>query len=628
MPHPRRPRGKCLVPLAASGVLLSSLLPLGCGTGMDAIDRRLARVIGESAGRASLTTTPRLTEAQQPPKQKQLYETEPPTTNPPAGELVYEELDRGTGDAVVEGLNQRLSTYASAAAGVDRPDTIQLSLRDALRLSQVQGREYLDAEEDYLLTAISLLIERHQWGPRLFNDTTVRVGGDGDEGRFDNALNVVNTLRATQRLPYGGEAEARWVWNASEQLRSSVAGQYRNASELILDASVPLLRGAGMVAREDIIQAERDVIYAARDFESFRRSYFVSIAQDYFRLLQTIAELQNRTLQLESLRLFVRQEEALYEAGRRSEFQVNNARNDLVSAMSSLASNREQYTLAVDRFKLRLGIAVEQPLQLINASIVVGEPATNIEEATGYALGYRLDLQNRRDQLDDSRRGVLIARNQLLPDLDLSGQVGIPTDADERNGGLEIDPDETSWDVGLALSLPLDRRIERLQLRQAIIRYEQQRRSLDEFTDNVVLEVRQRLRAIELSRFNLELAEARVRINERAIQEQRLRADEIDTRDRLDAEENLLDARNSRDAALTDLRVAILDYLDAAGLLRVSPEGLVDPIPGMRVEIENTPIDFEALFSEAGPGSPERMEMEPDAAPVDEPPAGDAPGGA
>lgn len=606
--------------LAAAAALLALTLA-ACHPGMAEIDRRLAEVIGDSAARSSLTVPPRITPPPEAPRTPDLYDPRPQTTNPPADSLVFVELDRGPPDEVVAGLNTRLREYAIAAAGIDGGDVLQVSLRDALRLSQVQGLEYRDAEEDYLLTAISLLIERHRWGPRLFADSRVNVGGEGDDGRFDNAVNIVNTLRATQRLPYGGEAEARWVWNASEQLRSSVSGQYEQASTLVLQADLPLLRGAGLVAREDIIQAERDLVYAAREFENFRRTYFVSIAQDYFQLLQTVAEIQNRLLNLRSLRLYVRQQEALLDAGRVSEFEVNEARNDLVSAMSSLASTRERYTLAVDRFKVRLGIPVEQPVQLVGVNIAVSEPAADIETATQTALDFRLDLQNRRDQLEDTRRAVQIARNQLLPDLDLSGSVSIPTDPAEREGGLLIDPDETAWDVGLFLSLPIDRRIERLQLRQSLIRLEQQRRGFDQFIDNVVLDVRGRLRAIDLARFNLELAEARVRINERALEEQRLKADEVDTQDRLRVEQNLLNARNDRDAAVTDLRVAILDYLEAAGLLRVSPEGVVDRVPGMVVEIEDLPIDFGTLFGEVedqGPGMDAIPEPEPPAAPAAE----------
>lgn len=621
-PRPsRRQTGRSFLILGAILTIGASLAaPTGCSSGMEQIDRRLSKVLGESAAQSNLNTAPRLkAPTTGPTRRRGLYQENPTTNNPDPAQLTYEELDRGTPgtDEIVEGLNTRLRNFALAAGGIGADNVLTLSLRDALKLAQRQGREYLSAEEEYILSAIRLLVERHRWGPRLFNDTSVGFRGTGDEGRFNNSVNIVNTLRATQRLPYGGDLEARWVWDATEQLRSRVSEQYQQSSALILDANIPLLRGAGMVAREDRIQAERDLVYAARDFENFRREYFVSIAQDYFRLIQTVYELQNRLVQLENLELFVAQQQALYEAGRRTEFNVNEARNDLINARSSLASSREQYTLQLDRFKIRLSIPVEQPVQLVAATIEVPEPSTTIDAATASALAYRLDLQNRQDQYADSERGVLNARNQLLPDLDLSGGVRIPTDPDQREGRFSIDPDESSWDAALTLSLPLDRRIERLQLRQALVQLERSRRSLDEFVDNVVLEARRRTREIDLARFRLELAEASVQINQRRLKEQQLKADAVDTRTRLRTETDLLNSKNARDQALTDLRIAILNYLEAIGQLRVSADGVIDPLPGMQVIIEDRPIDFTALFSDQMT-STDAQEMSADENPTEE----------
>ena len=57
---------------------------------------------------------------------------------------------------------------------------------------------------------------------------------------------------------------------ATEDLHRKVSGEGIQSAEIILEADIPLLRGAGNVAREDRIQAERDLIYAAREFERFR----------------------------------------------------------------------------------------------------------------------------------------------------------------------------------------------------------------------------------------------------------------------------------------------------------------------------------------------------------------------
>ncbi len=591
-------------PLLICVLLLACAFPaISCSPGLDAIDRRLERTIGQTSTRTHLNTSPRLHEPILPDQAASRYDFHPATTNPAADELPFAESQRdtpGTSQAI-EHLNAKLSHYASAAGGLDADNVVELSLTDALRYAQQHSREYRAAEEDYLLAAINLLIEQHRWGPRLFNDTTVTASGSGDQGRFDNAVDLVNTLRATQRLPYGGQVEAQWIWNAAEQLRSSVTGQYQQSSSLVLDANIPLLRGSGQVARENLIQSNRNLIYAARNFESFRRSFFVSIATDYFRLLQTVSNLQNRVEQLKSLQRFVAQEEAKYKAGRRSEFQVNIAKNQLLSTKSSLASSREQYTLQVDRFKIRLGMPVEQPLRLVGVTFDISDPATDIEAASKDALTYRLDLQNQLDELIDAKRGIEIARDQLRPDLNLTSNIRVPTDPTAREGGAAFDLDQTSWQVGVLLSLPLDRRIEALQLRQAIIRLERQQRDYDQFVDNVILDVRRRVREIDLARFRLELANAQVNINERRLKEQEIKADTIDTQQRLDTENELLNARNAKDAAQTDLRIAVLNYLDAAGLLRVSDEGMITPLEGMHITLENQPIDFADLFTDPIP---------------------------
>ena len=574
----------------------------GCSSRLDRIDRHIDRVLAEAEPRTGVAA-PRSSRAPVPGRDRTdgRLDAAPPTANPGAEELSYVERQGatpGTPEAITE-LNQRLRQYASG--GLTGEGVQDLTLGEAFRAAQRQGREYLDAEEDYLISAIGLLVERHRWGPRLFNDTSATFSGDGEDGRFDNALNVVNTMRATQRLPYGGEAEARWVWSAAEQLRSSVSGQYRQSSELVFEASVPLLRGAGMAAREDILQRERDLIYAAREFEDFRRSYFVSIASDYFDLVQTAAELRNQMAQIASLRVFVSQQEALYEAGRLSAFEMNNARNQLLSSLSQLASIRERFLLQIDRYKVRLGIPIEHATRIVGATFDLREPEVDLDAAARDALIYRLDLQNQRDRLADARRGVDNARNDLLPDLSVTGSAGIPTDADTREGGVLFDPDDTDWEAGLNLSLPLDRRIERLQLRQSIIQLERAARQLDESEDNVLLDVRQQGRGIDLARFRLELAEAQVKINEQRLREQELKRDLVDTRDRLDTEQELLQARNARDAAITDLRVAVLNFLLASAQLRVASDGSLEQPPGMTLNIQDVPIDYGELFAPEDP---------------------------
>lgn len=507
----------------------------------------------------------------------------PPSTNPAADQLRYKGFPADRDNVLA-----RLDSYAELEEGAQ-----VLTLEETLRIAQESSREYVTAEEDYLLAAIRLLIERHLWGPRFFDDlSTFYVGEPGDTGRYGTALEIINELRVTQRLPYGGEFEAALITRATHQLTEIVGDRNQSSSELMLTANIPFLRNAGLIAQEDLIQAERDLVYAARDFEDFRRSFFVDIARDYFSLLAQRAVIRNEEARLESVIQFYEQTRALVEAGRQPPFQARNVEQNVLSSRNRLVLIREDYILSLDRFKLRLGLPTEARILLEPVSLTLDDPDVTVEQAARIALDFRLDFQNAVDRVDDARRGVANARNQLLPDLDATVTARFGGDDDDQEQILpSFDLDDTRLRAGLTFGLPLDREIERLQLRASIISLQRQMRGAEQFRDEVVLQARQSVREIDLARFSLRLQEQTVAINELRLEEIRIKSEEIDAQTRLDAENELLGARNARDEAERALRTAILDYLRVTGQLRVRPDGVFQPLQGMLVREATPPVD-------------------------------------
>ncbi|MGD1916633.1 MAG: TolC family protein [Phycisphaerales bacterium] len=595
---PTRP---CLVifPAAAALTLLA-----GCG-GLDRIDRRIDKLVFDRSSLLGTDAAPAdrdfSTEAVGNTDRGAQLEETPKTSNPDASELFYVQSEAVRLEAT--SVEQRLTGYYTDALGmpIDAPEggeassdeeeqaagpqfpegMMVLDLEGVLLQSQQTGREFLDAQEDYILAAIALLRERHLWGPRFFNDTTLSVAGQGDDGAFDSTLRLINELRLTQRLPAGGAVAARWIVDATEQLRSSATEDYRQSSELVLEGDIPLLRGAGSVAREDLIQAERDLVYAAREFEEFRRGFAVSIATQYFNLLQTVASIRNQQSQLINLRQTLERQQARQQAGEIALFELSITESSVLSANNRLQSAFESYIVALDSFKIRLGLDPSVPVALAPLTLSLNDPVATPSEAAQQALLYRLDLQTSRDRVLDARRRVSNARNNILPDLDAFAEVGLPTDPDEDEGGLAFDPDSVRYLAGLRFSLPLDREIERLGLRTSQIALERSLRTFERDRDQVVVDARSRLRSIEVARFQLILAERDVEINERRLEEQEIRADEITPQEFVDTNADLLEARDDRDAARTNLRVAILEYLRDTGQLRIGRDGEILPLPGM-----------------------------------------------
>jgi len=498
----------------------------------------------------------------------------PSTTNPDPSSLRY------TPAQEAEDVASKLTRYAEAGGESEDADALVITFERALQQAQRTGRDFLSAEESYLLAAIRLLIERHNWSPRFFNDTSVELSGNSDDGVYDHALSIINTLRVTQRLPFGGSVEASYIARATDELRETATQGYTSSNDLVLSGNVPLLRGFGTVARESRIQAERDLVYAARDFERFRRTLLVDIASDYFNLLASRDRITNQLRDLDAQRRRNQETIEKVRAGRLDPYQRDITANAVRQSEASLANLRESYILQLERFKIRLGLDPDTRIRIAELEFDIAPPSIDPDLAASLALEFRLDLQNERDRLADTERDVANARNELLPDLDLAASVGTGSDPDNVTGGFTLDPQDLDYSVSMNLGLPLDRTQERLGLRSSLIARDRSRRDYEESRDLVVVDARTAVRQIDLARFRLELAEDQIEINERGLEALRLR-DDADPQSILDRQNALLDARNSRDQNRTDLRNAILEYLLVTGQLRVSPDGTFLPLPGM-----------------------------------------------
>jgi len=575
--------------MAIGGCLFVSALAGGCSSGLGRVDRATSLLIAERVqSMGGGATGPRAFEGGGEGDRSGWYDKAPTTVNPPASALGYNPADEARDvSALLQGYAEDETELGENKAGPG--EVLELDLDAVFRLAATNGREYRQAEEEFILSVISLLIERHRWSPRLFNDTSVTLGGQGDSGTFDAAVSVINTLRVTQRLPYGGDVEARWVTRAAQELVNESTNAYTSSSEIVLNANVPILRGAGQIAREGLIQGERNTVYASRTWERFRRSLLVDIASDYFNLLQSRAGIANQQRQLDSQIRRQSETAAKVKAGRFNQFQIDIVDDAVKQSEAGLANRRESYILQLQRFKVRLGLDPLTRITLGEPGLELLEPSQSPAAAAEAALNYRLDLQNRRDRLIDTERAVANAKNGLLPDFNFNASVSVPTDPADDQGGLGIDQEETSYSVGATFSLPLDRRIERLSVRQAQIALERARRSYDEFRDGVVIGARRAVRAIDLARFQLRLAETQITINERGLEDLSLR-DNADPQAVLDRQNALLNAENARDQALTDLRNAVLAYLETTGQMRVKPDGTFDAPGGMIVD-EQEPDD-------------------------------------
>lgn len=447
-----------------------------------------------------------------------------------------------------------------------------LDLFQAIQYAVQHSREYQTRMEDLYLAALDVTLQRHLFSPRPFASTGVQYTGGQLDVEYRSALSVTSTAGIRQQLPYGGQIVAQGLVDFVNALNDTAADG--ESAQLVLSGSIPLLRGAGMVNLEPLINSERQLVYEIRRFEQFRRSFAVDIASQYFRLLTQQQAIVNRRLNYIAAAQLTEKTYALYAAGRAGTnyLSVQRAQTQLFDAENSIITAEDAYQSALDDFKTTIGMPVEQPLSIVAVELEVTPPDLETD-VIAMALKYRLDLQTAADQIEDARRAVENARNGLLPDLELTARGAIGNRENTPAG--EIDSRNLEYSAGLNLDLPVDRLQERNAYRRALIMLERAQRQWQATRDTVVAEVRQAVRAIRSAKATLDIQQRTIELNRRRLDyanELLVLGQATDSQQAVDAQNALLRAQDAYESARANYQIQILRFLLDTGTLRINPQ--------------------------------------------------------
>lgn len=540
-------------------LILMGLLA-SCDSGLQDIDRRVDSLMAQTSGEFG-ASQPSVRLEPIEPTALSLTDTSPTTINPSNDSLGFmpaEDMDK---EAIARELDRAAEVLAANS------DIIPLD--ESLSWANLHAREMKFAEYDYLSSTLSLLGELHLWGPRFFDTINSGLTATSTDGLYDTSLDVVNDFSISHKLPDGGSVSANALTSFARELHSTTVANSAS-STISVSMDIPLLKGSGAVARESLIQAKRNLVYAARTYERFRRSFYRSIAGDYLSLVVQKQSLENAQRGVDSLQQLAKRQEALYKSGRARLYDSVNAENQALASVANLSQSWESYRLALDRFKIRIGWPIESQIQVESSSLHIVPPEVDVAGAVVDALQYRMDLQNERDRVVDARRGIQNVLNALLPEVSFTASASIDSQPNKpaKFGGEEVD-----YLAGLSVSLPLDRVVERVAVRQQQITLEKAKRNYRESRDEVAVEVRSALRNIEVFQFTLDLQERNVKIAQLGLDSINADPDRVSVLDQTRAISDLQSAQDARDSAVRDLELSIVDYLLRAGRLRVGTNG-------------------------------------------------------
>ncbi len=605
---------KTIKPLARTFVLLSLLATGGgCQQLVEWTDRDVAVAIRQRQRELLHGSTPvRLDERREPSSEPDAtsYAYVPPAVPPgvpagfevQAGPITQPQTSQpasGPASAPTAGSQPALAPSATSRPATQPHRSRPLTLTDALAYADRHRRALQTAREDLYLAALALTLERHLWTPQFAAELRTVYGNFGEIRDFDQAMRFVADLNVSQRLPYGGQFTARAIATLIRDVKRSITAS--ETGQIVVSVDVPLLRGAGHVAREDLIQLNRELGYAVRTFERFRRQQLVDVARAYFDLLRSkqdvIDALNSVTRAEHDYERAQAVEEAAPAGDVGSPLDTRRALQRLLNERSRAAQLRESFRFAADRFKLLIGMPVDEPLGLedlesidqIEQKVVEGiypllrrPPAADDElRSLDVAIQYRLDLLNARDRIDDAKRGVAIAANALLPELNLTSSVTFDTDPAHFRV-TRFETERATWRSELILSMN-DRFAEKNAYRRSLIDVRRARRSYVDLLEQVRVDVRRAINQLRLQEKVLELQRQNVEVAGLRAEFARLQFEEGDlgNRDVVEAEDELIGALNQLNLAKTARWSALLEYRLATGTLRVDEFGRQLPTPAL-----------------------------------------------
>ncbi len=446
---------------------------------------------------------------------------------------------------------------------------ITLSLDQALGYAIKNSREYQSEKEKLYLTALNLTGERHNFRPSFFGRTRAESNRLSDGERTGTAS---TDLGINQALRTGGSLG---ISIANDLLRYFTGDPRRSAASVLnLNVTQPLLRGAGSkIAAERLTQANRNVVYAVRDFSHFQNTFSVEIVNDYFDLLQLKNVIFNEYNNYESRR--ANKEYLTARVDRESPEAQGDAKQDELQAKNRYISSITSYRNALDRFKITLGLPQTTNLRLDDKEIdlirAAGAKSLYLGSQEGFlvALDNRLPLFNQIDRFEDNKRQVAIAANQLKADLNIIGSSSLNSDGGPTDYA-DFDFKNVRTSVGLQLNLPLDRLRERNDYRATLINFESATRTLGQNFDELRNLLDRRIRELEQFRQSYQIQQNAVVLAKNRVEgnQLRLKAGTVIFRRLSESQDALISTQNAETRALVDYLGARLNLLIDLGVLQ------------------------------------------------------------
>ena len=432
--------------------------------------------------------------------------------------------------------------------------------------------------------------------PKLAADE-VRIARSDFEPKLDAEYNLHDTTQKSTNRFYINDSKVRDITlnggvsgklvTGTEYRLDFLNERYRSNADIssinpyyltepVVTITQPLFRDFGiLVNRADIIIAQNNKLKSDQDFKNTVMDIISQTKTAYYNYVFGLESYGIAELYLQRTRDLLDINRARYAKGLVSSV-------DLLESEAAVA-DREKYLLAAEYIlktsedKLKFVTNLIDDPEIWNTMIeLIDRPEFTVEKVDLVkciedAFQYRPDYQSKKIDLRNRDIRITVAKNALLPTVDVIGSFGLNGIAENYGGALNrIDRNFIDWSIGGKVEIPWgmgDRaRYDQKKLEKARAILE-----LERLEQNIILVVRDKAREVDIQ-YRQERAAKISKEKETenyAAQKERLAAGQVSTHDMLDYQDKLSSAELDHTKAVIDYSTALINLDKEVGLTLV-----------------------------------------------------------
>ena len=402
-------------------------------------------------------------------------------------------------------------------------------------------------------------------------------------------------ISVNQLIPTGANASLslsnyRYKTNEAFQLINP-----RYGSTLQIEVTQPLLKNFGLnITRKEIIVAQNNLDISQNQFKTILIDMIYQTQETYWNLVYAIENYKVKQQSLELAKDLLNKTSKEVEFGKIAPIEILNAQAVVASREADMLQAEALIRKNEDQLKDLLNIAEGEEIAPVKI-IPTDQPSFDrkaivLDEASETALANRPDLIVQEKFIDNNELNLRVAKNQMLPGLDLSFSYWSPGISGDRIlyqgdnpftgiivGKEKGSPSESlsdafsfiynNWSVSLTLSIPLSNFLSKadlihskMELEKSLLEMKTKKRQVLLETRDAVLDIETNAKRVEAYRIARELAEERLKAEEK-----KLSVGLTTNYFVLQYQEELANARSMEIKALIDYKLALAKLDKAQG---------------------------------------------------------------